>query len=188
VSRVKNTTAFLLLGANFLNVFGWALLTPLYALYATELGASPQSVTFTWSFYTLLAGVLMILLGWAEDRIRNKQRFLTFGYTVQSIGVIVLLLAENVQWLMVGLGIYAVGTGIIMPIWKVIFAKNERKGKEAAEWGFFHGVNTLLISAAAALSGLLYVAAGFQGILGLMAAIHILATLVSLGIKNTLRS
>lgn len=188
MSRQKNTTVLLLLSASFLNVFGWALLTPLYALYAAQLGASPQSVTFTWSFYTLLAGLLMIVLGWAEDRIRSRRRLLTAGYAVQSLGILILVYAQNVQTLMIGLGIYAIGTGIIMPIWKVMYAKSEHKGKEAAEWGFFHGANTLLISAAAAVSGLLYVAGGFRGILWAMALIHVLATIVSFGIKNNARA
>lgn len=130
----------------------------------------------------------MIVLGWAEDRIRNRPRLLTTGYAVQSLGIFILVFARDVHSLMIGLGIYAVGTGVIMPIWKVMYAKNEHKGKEAAGWGFFHGSNTLLISAAAAVSGLLYVAGGFKGILWVMALVHVLATIVSLGIKNNARS
>ncbi len=184
MGQSKSLKSTLLLVSNFFNVFGWALLTPLYALYATRLGASPQAVTFLWSFYTLLAGMLMMLLGWAEDRIRNKSRLLTIGYVIQTAGVAVLFSATNVRWLVVALGMYAIGTGFVMPIWKVMYAKNGSKGKEAAGWGFFHGMNTLLISAAAALSGLLFVAAGFRGILALMVIMHGLAGGVSLAVKS----
>jgi len=183
----KSNPIFVLLFSNFLNVFGWALLTPLYALYATELGASPQVVTFSWSFYTLLAGVLMIALGWLEDRLPKKGRLLIGGYIIQTLGVSVLFFAPDVRWLMVGLGIYAIGTGIVMPIWKLLYARKEHRGKEATEWGIFHGVNTLLISAAAAVSGVVLTAFGFKGILGLMVVAHALAALVSVGTKTSLR-
>lgn len=173
-----------LLVSNFFNVFGWALLTPLYALYATELGASPQLVTLSWSFYTLLAGVLMIVLGWAEDHIKGKQFVLTSGYIIELVGLGVLFFATDVLSLLWGLGIYAVGTGVVMPIWKVLYAKSERKGREAAGWGFFHGINTLLISAAAAVSGFLFVAFGFKGILWAMMAVQFLAATVSLYVKK----
>lgn len=175
MKRAKGGAAVLLLSSNFLSVFGWALLTPLYALYVTQLGASPQTATFIWSFYTLLAGVLMIILGWLEDRIKGKKWVLATGYATQALGIGVLILASDITGVVVGLGVYALGTGIVMPIWKVMYAQNEHKGKEAAGWGFFHGVNTLLISAAAAVSGFLYIAYGFKGILFVMLAAHIVA-------------
>lgn len=184
MSQPKNLKSSFLLISNFFNVFGWALLTPLYALYATQLGASPQAVTFIWSFYTLLAGALMMLLGWAEDRIKNRSRLLTVGYAIQTVGVGMLFLATNVRMLVIALGIYAVGTGFVMPIWKVMYAQNGPRGREATGWGFFHGMNTLLISVAAAISGFLFVAAGFKGILGLMVIMHGFAGIMSFAIKG----
>jgi MFS family permease len=184
MARSKNSSILPLLFSNFFNVFGWALLTPLYALYAIQLGASPQVVTFSWSFYTLLAGLLMIALGWLEDRIHNKWRLLTLGYVIQTAGVSVLFFASDVRGLIVGLGIYAIGTGIVMPVWKLLYARKEHKGKEATEWGVFHGVNTLLISAAAGVSGIMLTAFGFRGILSLMVAAHCLATIASVRPKG----
>lgn len=185
MSHTKRSGIITLLSSNFLNVFGWALLTPLYALYATELGATPQEVTFVWSFYTLLAGILMIVLGWAEDRLPNKPRLLTFGYVVQAVGVGLLFAANNVMGLVIGFGVYAVGTGFVMPIWKLLYSRKEHRGREATEWGVFHGVNALLISGAAALSGLLIVAFSFKGILGLMCAMHVGAAIISFGLKDS---
>jgi MFS family permease len=188
MSRQKDSSIFFLLFSNFLNVFGWALLTPLYALYATKLGASPQEVAFTWSFYTLLAGILMIVLGWLEDHLPKKVRLLTIGYVVQTVGVGILFCAANLHWLMAGLGVYAIGTAIVMPVWKLLYARKEHRGKEATGWGIFHGLNTLLISAAAAAGGVIFTAFGFKGILGFMLVAHALATVVSIGARTDSRS
>jgi len=182
--KPKNSAIVTLLFTNFFNVFGWALLTPLYALYATHLGGTPQEVTLTWSFYSLLAGILIMLLGWLEDRLPNKHYLLRAGYIVETAGLVVLYMAHDLRLLLAGLGIYAIGMGIVTPIWKLLYAKRAHKGKEATEWGIFHGVNTLLISGAAASSGVLYVICGFRGIISLMAACHGFSFLISLRVKN----
>ncbi len=182
MSNRRNVSLLLLV--NFLNVFGWALLTPLYALYATTLGASPQAITFSWAFYTLLAGLLTIVFGFMEDHIAKKPGLLTIGYFLQTSGLVILFFAEDVTLLMAGLGVYAIGVGIIMPIWKLLYARSEQKGKEATEWGLFHGCNTLFISAAAAISGVILTFAGFKGIIGLMIAAHFLAMLFASRLKK----
>lgn len=176
----------MLLVPNFLNVFGWALLTPIYALYTTQLGASVQMVTFSWGFYTLLAGTLMIVFGWLEDRSYNKPALLGIGYLIQTVGTALLFMAHDLTFLFAGLGSYAVGSGIVMPVWKVIYSKAEKKGKEATGWGIFHGMNMLLASLAATVSGALLVLDGFRAIIGLMVITHFVAAVYTLKVRNKL--
>lgn len=180
MKRKRNGRQLLLLVPNFLNVFGWALLTPIYALYATQLGASVQMVTFSWGFYTLLAGTLMIVFGWLEDHSFNKPLLLGIGYLIQTVGTGLLFLAHDLTFLFAGLGCYAVGSGIVMPVWKVIYSRSGQRGREATSWGIFHGMNMLLGSLAATISGALLVLDGFRPILGLMFGAHLVAAVVTL--------
>lgn len=183
--KTKKLTRLALLGANFFAVFGWTLLMPLYALYVSDLGGNAQTAALTWSFYTLLAGVLILVLGWVEDRLQHKERALLLGYILQTCGALLLFLANDLTMLWLGYGVYAVGTGFVVPAWKLAFSRIKMAHKEAANWGIFDGGNMLLISAAAAASGIVYGFAGFRGVLGLMVAAHVVSVII--GIRLVIR-
>lgn len=185
IKNLKRYRRHALLSANFFSVFGWALLSPLYALYVTEIGGNAQVAALLWSFYTLVGGVLIIGLGWLEDRLIHKERLILLGYVLQTLGALLLFIATDVRLAVAAYGVYAVGTGFVTPVWKQTFSRVEIKGKEATEWGIFHGGNMLLISAAAALSSVIYGYAGFKGILGLMLAAHVFAAILGLRLSQT---
>jgi MFS family permease len=178
--KQKRNRRLLLLGTNFISVFGWSLMVPLYALYISSVGGDAQVAALVWSFYTLLSGVLIVALGWLQGRIKYKSKVILLGYILQAAGTVALFLANDYTMVIVGLSIYAVGSGFVMPAWKHAFATAKKGEDQAAEWGLFDGGNMLLISAAAAASSALYGLYGFRGIMGLMMASHILAVFTAI--------
>jgi MFS family permease len=174
IKNLKGYRRHTLLAANFFNVFGWALLSPLYALYVTELGGNAQSAALAWGLYTLLGGVSIIVLGWWENRISKKERILALGATLQLLGVGVLFAATDMTTMVAGYGIYAVGTGFVVPVWNHAYASVQIRGKSTAEWGFLNGGNMLLFAAAAILSSYLFGIYGFKGLLVLMVIAHVI--------------
>jgi MFS family permease len=179
IKNLKGHQRHALLAANFFSVFGWALLSPLYALYVIELGGDAQSAALAWSLYTLLGGIIIIVLGRLEDRMVNKWRVITTGYVLQTLGVALLFLANDLRLMIAGYAVYAVGTGFVAPVWKQVFGRLEIHGKAATEWGIFHGGNMLLISAAAAISSYLFNFYGFKGLLAIMLAAHIVSIVLA---------
>lgn len=179
--KIKNLKRFrrrTLMAASFCNVFGWALLSPLYAIYVEQLGGNPQVAALAWAFYTLLGGVLMVVLGWWESRISNKERIMVLGFVLQLAGVGLLFTASDIPTMIAGYGVYAVGTGFVVPVWNQAFTRVEIRSKATAEWGMLNGGNMLLISAAAAISSVIYGFAGFKGILGLMFVAHLMGAIL----------
>lgn len=173
--KQKSNRRFLLLGTNFISVFGWSLMAPLYALYIASVGGDAQVAALIWAFYTLLSGVLIIGLGWLQGRFKSKSKVILLGYILQAGGTGLLFMATETGMVVAGLGIYAVGSGFVMPAWKNAFATAKKGESQGASWGLFDGGNMLLISAAAAVSSALFGIYGFKGIMGLMFASHVLA-------------
>lgn len=191
VMKIKNLKRYkrrILFASHFWHVFGWALLSPLYALYVTELGGDAKVAALIWSFYTLLCGVMYIALGWVEDRISQKEKILMVGYVLQTLGVGLLFMAGDLTLMIASYAVHAVGNGFVVPVWKQLFSRVEVRGREATEWGIFHGGNAILMSTAAAVSSGIFVIAGFKGILGLMVAAHIVSALIGLRLVKTLKA
>jgi MFS family permease len=170
---------FLLL-SNYLNVFGFALFSPFYALFALRVGAGAFQIGIAWSIYMAVAGSLIIIIGRAEDRLPDKRKMVVSGYFWLSIGALLFLLVKSPTSLFLVLAINAVGPGILMPAWKSTYAHLEDRGKEASEWSFFDGGNMLCIALAALVGGYLVKEHGFRVIFVMMFIIQLIAALVSL--------
>lgn len=176
IKNLRRHKRHLLFASHFWHTFGWALLSPLYALYVIELGGGANDAAFSWSFYTLLCGVMYLALGWLEDRMGQKEKLLLIGYVLQTLGAVILLMANNLTLAIAGYAVHAVGNGFVVPVWKQLFTRVEIRNREATEWGIFHGGSALLISAAAAAGGLIYGFYGFKGILVVMVVAHLFST------------
>jgi MFS family permease len=181
--KIKNPVRhrrLLLLGTNFISVFGWSLLVPLYALYISSVGGDAQAAALIWAFYTLLSGVLIIGLGWLQGRLKSKSKVILLGYVLQAAGAVTMFMATETTMVVAGLSLYSVGSGFVLPAWKHAFAQVRPGESQTAGWGLFDGGNMLLISAAAAVSSAMFGLYGFKGIMALMATTHIIAVFMAI--------
>jgi MFS family permease len=176
---VKPAIRFLLV-SNYLNLLGFGLFSPLYALYAQHIGATPFQTGAAWSVYTALQGVLIICFGRMEDKFGDKRKLVVFGYFWLAFASLLFLLVDSPSALFVVLAVNAIGTSILFPSWKYIYTKNEDIGKEASEWSLFDGGNMLCYAAAALASGTLINLYGFRSIFIAMFFIQIIAAVLSM--------
>jgi MFS family permease len=169
-----------LLFSNYLNLFGFALFSPLYALYATQIGAGPALVGISWSFHTFITALLVFAFGRYETRIQNIEKAVVAGYFMLALGAAAFLLVTNIPQLFAVLAFNAVGAGILMPAWKACYAQNQRRGKETQQWSFYDGGNMLFTAGGAAVGGIVLATVGFRGIFAVMAVLQFIAATYSL--------
>lgn len=181
---MKLTLRFLLF-SNYLNLLGFALFSPLYALFAARIGATPFQTGAAWSVYTAMQGVLIITFGKLEDKVKNKARLVVLGYFWLAFASLLFLTVHATLTLFIVLAVNAVGASILFPAWKSLFARNEVLGKEASEWSMFDGGNMLCTATAALVGGALVKFDGFRSIFIAMFLIQFLAALVSMRLLGT---
>ncbi len=169
-----------LLFSNYLNLFGFSLFSPLYALFATGVGAKPQIVGLSYAVNTLASAIMILVFGRFEDRIANKRALVVIGYFWLAGAAFAFLTVRNVPELFAVQVLNAVGTGILAPAWKAAFSHAERSGREARQWSLYDGGNMLVSAAGAAVSGLILAAAGFRATFALMGIVQVIAALLSL--------
>ena len=74
----------------------------------------------------------------------------------------------------------ALGTGILLPAWKTLYAQAENKGKEAHEWSLLDGGNMLLAGIATLVGGTIAKNFGFDFLIIFMFGLQLVAALISL--------
>lgn len=171
----------LLLLSNYVNIFGYSLFAPLYALFVFEVGGSAFHAGATWGLYMLAAGLIMFLFSFIEDHVhRLRKKMIVGGYFVLSLGALSFILVQNpmhIYWVQL---INALGVGMLDPAWKAVYAKDEDIGKESEEWALFDGGDKILIAVAAFLGGVFITSYSFKQLFLVMFAIQFVAAVISI--------
>lgn len=183
MKNIKPSLRFLLI-CNYLNMLGFSMFAPLYALFALGIGAHSLDIGIGWAIYTILSGVLIIVFGRLEDRIPNKVYLIISGYFWLAIVSLLFLVVDSTSSLYLVLALNAVGLGMLMPASRAAFAAMEDKGREASEWSLFDGGNRVVMGLAAIIGGLLVKLEGFDAVFIMMFLIQLLAAFVSLRLMS----
>lgn len=173
MSKIK-----LLLIANYLNSFGWALYSPLYALFVLEIGGSALDVSLIWSAYALVAGLLIMTFGRLENTLSFRPEWMLFiGYFMFVLVAIGYFFVESIGHFFFMQLVLAIAIGIMTPAAKATYTKAEHAGKEAGEWGLFDGGNYIIGAAAAFTGGILFKLGDFKLVFAVMMFIQLAASL-----------
>lgn len=172
-----------LLLANYINLFGFAFFAPLYALFVTELGASPQVVGLSAGIGIYASALMILFFGKLENAQKNKEKMVVLGFFWLAFAAASYMFVEEIWQLFLVQVLNAIGIGILTPALKAVYAQSEDKGKETQEWSFFDGGNALFIATGAALGGFLLTALGsFKSLFAVIALIQLVGALVSIKI------
>lgn len=178
MKKIKPGLRFLLL-CSYLNMLGFSMFAPLYALFALGIGAEPLEIGIGWAIYTILSGLLIIAFGRIEDRTPHRVHLIIGGYFWLAIVTLLFLLVENTAILYLVLAMNAVGVGMLVPASRAVFGALEDKGREASEWSLFDGGTRIVMGLAAIIGGLLIKVEGFKAVFILMFIIQLIAAVVS---------
>lgn len=176
VKQKKNNIKLLLL-ASYFNNLGWGIYSPLYAIFVLKLGGTSFDVSMIWAGYALIAGALMMVFGRLENNKRYNPAFmLVIGYALFVAIASGFLFINTVYEFYAVQFLLAVAMGILTPAARASYARAEKRGKEAGQWGLFDGGNYILIAVAAFAGGLLYRAGGFHALFIAMLTIQVFST------------
>lgn len=174
LSKVKT-----LLFINLISLTGFQVFAPLYALFASEVGATPAQVGAIWSYYSLIMATLIFIFGKFENT-RPKEWFLVVGYFVFAIGAFSFLLVDSITSLVLVLSFNAIGGGLSMPAYKTIFAKSEDLGRESEEWAWLDSSTMFAAAGGSAIGGAIIGLFGFSGLFITMGSIQMVAAVIGL--------
>ncbi|HVE80941.1 MAG TPA: MFS transporter [Candidatus Dormibacteraeota bacterium] len=175
---MPNSRLRMLLAANLISLAGYYFFVPLYALFATEVGATPAVIGLLWSFYSLAMAVWILAIARFASRF-NQDKLVVLGFGMAAIGSASFFLVSDVTSLALALLVNSLVAGVLLPAYKTVYARNQDKGRESQEWSLYDSSSMLAIAAGSAIGGLIIATHGFTGIFTLMTLVQVLAVLIA---------
>jgi predicted MFS family arabinose efflux permease len=175
---MTKTAKILLLGANIW-YFGEGMMGPLFAVFAQRVGGDILDITWAWSTYLGITGILYILIGKAINKKPYKTKVMVAGYILNAIFTFGYLLVKNPLHLFLvqaGLGAAeAIGT----PAWDALYAQNVADKSDTYAWGLSSGQSQIVTGIAFAIGGLIAHFVSFESLFITMGIVQILAAVVT---------
>jgi MFS family permease len=171
----------LLIGGNIWYL-GEGLLGPLFAVFAQRVGGDILEITWAWSVYLIVSGVLTVLVGKFADKY-SKEGIMLFGYALNALMTFAYILVGTpfeLFLVQVGLG---VASALATPTWDALYDEYSGDGsKDGALWGMADGLPKIVMGVAVVIGGFIVTASSFTVLFITMGVIQVVATIVQTNI------
>ena len=164
---------------------GAGLFAPIYAIFVENIGATIVDAGFAIGIYSIVFGLLIILLGKVEDKYTNKRHMVFIGYVILALCALGYIFVQNATQLFILQVFIGVGAAILTPSWDAIFSTYEDTGKEAFEWSIWEGGVSIILGITAFLGGIIVVVFGWTLIFIIMFIFELLGAISSFRLSFT---
>ncbi len=170
----------------------WATLAlgmigPIYAIFVEKIGGDILEASWAYFAFMISSGVALYVFGKLEDKIKNKQWFLTGGYAIISLGCLSYLFVENQTMLILTQILLGLGSAILSPVFDSLYSQFVEKKHAASEWGDWEAMGYVVTAIAALLGGYIATKFGFKTLFGTMFMLSLISVLVSLTLHKDSR-
>ena len=166
----------MLLLSEFIMTLSLSVLNPIFAVFVEKIGGGILDITYAWTIFGLISGILMIIFGRMERSKKGYIKMLILGYLLQTLGLLIYAFVDNLVELLIAEAILGVSIALQYPSFDALFSSllpDDEKGKG---WGMYDGIESILESFACAFSGVLANFFGFKALFILSSVISLIAS------------
>jgi len=174
-SMFSRKEKILLISSN-LWYLGEGMLGPLFAVFAQRVGGSVLDISWAWSIYLIIVGILVMFVGKVSDKI-GKEKLMVAGYALNAVFTFCYLLVSKPLHLFLVQGGLGVAAALSIPTWMALYAKHADKDKDGFTWGIGTGLNRILTGIAIIIGGLIVTYFSFTTLFVTMGIIQVIATI-----------
>jgi MFS family permease len=172
---ILNKKVRALLFADGIWFFGEGMLGPLFAVFAQRVGGDVLDITWAWSVYLIVYGVMTMLIGKLSDNKIKKEWLVAGGFTLNALLTFGYLFVQTSLGLLVlqfGLGIAA---AMATPTWDALYAKYGGAKNRGYLWGLSDGMDPLVTGIAIIIGGLVVNYISFTALFLIMGVIQLIS-------------
>jgi predicted MFS family arabinose efflux permease len=169
-----NKNLRLLIFVNTVITFTVGMFAPFYAVFVVKIGGGAALAGVSWALFSVVSGILILLLSKWELRIKRQHILLAIGYLIRSIVFLSYAFMNNIPQLLITQVLWGIASAIGTPAFDALYTSNTSKETAIVEWGDWEGVSAIATGIAALIGGLLIQSVGFKILFLLMSAISAL--------------
>jgi predicted MFS family arabinose efflux permease len=155
-------------------VFIIGMLAPFYAVFVQKIGGNIAFAGFSWAIFSIVAGVLTLLFGKWQLKVKEQELMLALGYFIRGavflsyafMGSIAQLISTQILW--------GIGAAIGSPAFDAVYSAHTNQKDSIMQWGKWEGISSIAAGLAAITGGLLIQAVGYELVFLSMALFSIL--------------
>lgn len=151
--------------------FAVGMFAPFYAVFVQNIGGGAALAGVSWAVFSIISGILILLLSKWELRIKKRHVLLALGYLIRSVVFLSYAFMDNIPQLLVTQVLWGIASALGTPAFDALYSSNISEEAAIVEWGDWEGISAIATGAAALVGGLLIQAIGFKTLFILMSLI-----------------
>jgi DHA2 family multidrug resistance protein-like MFS transporter len=157
-----NKSLKILIIANTTMVFIIGMLAPFYAVFVQEIGGNIAFAGLSWAIFSIVAGVLTLLFGNWQLRIKEQELLLALGYLIRGIVFLSYAFMGSMTQLIFTQILWGIGVALGTPAFDAIYSSHTDKEESIVQWGQWEGIAAIATGLAAIIGGILIQSIGYS--------------------------
>lgn len=178
---MKRGLRVLLYSDAFLNL-ALGMIGPIYAIFVEQIGGDILDASWAFFAYMFTAGIVMYLISRWEDKSDHKEKLVTAGYALSSIGCFFYIFVYDQATLLITQIILGLSAAVLSPAFDSVYSHYVIKKEEASNWGIWEAMSYIVTAIAAITGGYIADSYGFRMLFVVMFIISLLGTFRSLSL------
>jgi len=179
-----NKALRILLITNGLILIAGAMLGPIFAIFAEQVGGNILEAGIAGGLFALAAGITTLISGRYADKIKRDERIVIIGYVLMGLGFFLYIFVNSVWFLFAVQVLIGIGEAIYSPAFDALYSKHLCTTKAGREWGLWESMNYFTAAGGAAIGGLIAFNFGFDPLFVVMTIICFGSVIYLLQIKK----
>lgn len=175
---MKNFSRHYLLLISFLWYYAEGMFTPLYSMFAENIGGDILSISSVYAVYCIVYGILYMVFGKIIDKTNSEDLTLFLGYLINTLTSFYLIFVDSLIELFIVEIILAIALALSTPSWNSLFTKDLQEGHYAESWAVNDGGAFIISGIALFIGGFIVEYGGWALLFGLMGCIELIATIL----------
>lgn len=172
--RRSNKALRILVAVNTTMVFVIGLLAPFYATFVQRIGGDIAFAGFSWAVFAIVAGVLTLLFGKWQMKVKEQELMLALGYLIRGLVFLSYAFMGSMSQLIFTQVLWGVGAALGSPAFDAVYSSHTTKEESIVQWGQWEGIASIATGLAALAGGILIQEMGFSAVFIGMAVISFL--------------